>query len=331
MVGTGFRRCGLWIVGVLLTAVLLSSGCTSTPAGQSGPRQNPTGQGTVQGQPPAPVRTSEADWTSVADALGRPGRLSGGIVYRVGFPREDLKVISQGVQIAPSLALNSVVGFTRYADGQMLMMGDLVVTEDERARVTDTLHAHGIAQTAVHKHLLSQQPELWWTHIDAVGGDPVALARGVRAVLDVTGTPPTATGARAPESGLDTAAINQAMQTRGINQGGLLAFSFVRKEPVTEHGRVVPAGLGLNTAIGFQPTGGGRAAVNGDFCMTGEEVPKVIEALRAGGIQIVALHNHMLAESPRLFFLHFWANDDAVKLAGALRKAVDLQNVTPPG
>jgi len=328
-VRTGFRRRGLWVGGALLTAVLLSSGCTRTKVNQAGSQPSPLGYGMQQGQRIEPVQTSEADWKSVADTLGRPGRLFGRTVYRGGFARSDLKVTSQGVQIRAELSLNSVGRFTRYGDGQVLM-GDLVVTEDELQRVTDALHANGIAQTAIHKHMLGQQPQVWWTHIHALGADPVALARGVRAALDVTGTPPAATAlAAAHEPALDTAALDQAMGTKGMGQGGLYMFSFVRKETVTEHERVVPAGLGLNTAIGFQPTGDGKAVITGDFCMTAEEVQTVIEALRTGGIQIAALHNHMLDESPRLFFLHFWANDDAVKLAKALRKAVDAQNVTP--
>jgi hypothetical protein len=339
MILTSFDRRRVWLSAALLTSVLLSSGCSGSTPDQAGLQPSPPGHGMQQGEPIKPVQTSDADWKSVADTLDRPGRLSGGAVYRVGFPRSDLTVTSQGIQINPGLVLNSVVGFTRYADGQVLMMGDLVVTEDELQRVTDALHANGISQTAIHKHLLGHQPEVWWTHVHAVGGDQAALARGVRVALEATGTPPATNTAPAPELGIDTAAIDQALGTKGTNQGGLYAFSFVRKETVTDHGRVtvtdhgrvVPAGLGLNTAIGFQPTGNGKAAISGDFCMTAEEVPKVIEALRAGGIQIVALHNHMLSESPHLFFLHFWANDNAVKLAQALRKAVDAQNVNPVG
>jgi hypothetical protein len=331
MIRTGFRRRRVWLSAALLTAVLLSSGCSGSTPDQAGLQPSPPGHGMQQGEPIKPVQTNDADWKSVAHTLGRPGRLSGGSVYRVSFPRSDLTVTSQGIQINPGLVLNSVVGFTRYADGQVLMMGDLVVTEDELQRVTDALHANGIAQTAIHKHLLGQQPEVWWTHVHAIGGDPAALARGVRVALHATGTPPATSNVPAPELGIDTAAIDQALGTKGTNHGGLYAFSFVRKETVTDHGRVVPAGLGLNTAIGFQPTGSGKAAISGDFCMTAEEVQKVIEALRAGGIQIVGLHNHMLSESPHLFFLHFWANDNAVKLAQALRKAVDAQNVNPVG
>lgn len=317
-------------LAAVLGTALLVTGCGTNTGTDTSPAAG-NGHNVQQGQQIQPDQTSEADWRAVADALGRPGKLSGNTVYRVGFPRGDLSVTSQGVQIKPGLALGSWTAFTRYADGKTLMMGDLVVTEDELQRVTDALHANGIGQAAVHKHLLAQQPQVWWTHIHAVGDDPAAMARGVRAALDATGTPPPTEAAPAPELGLDTAAIDQAMGTQGKNDGGIYKFSFARTETVTDHGRVLPSAMGTTTAINFQPTGGGRAAINGDFAMTAEEVQKVIEALRAGGISIVELHNHALADEPRLFYMHFWANDDAVKLAQALRKAVDAQNVTPAG
>lgn len=320
------------LLAAVIGTALLATGCGNGDIGSAG---NSPAAGSShraqQGQQIQPAQTSEADWKGVAEALGRPGKLSGGTTYRVGFPRSDLNVTAEGVQIKPGLALGSYAVFTRYADGRTLMMGDLVVTEDELQRVTDALHANNIDQTAVHKHLLAHQPQVWWTHIHTVGDDPAAMARGVRAVLDTTTTPPPVTAAPAPELGLNTAAIDAALGTPGKNDGGIYKFSFARKETVSDHGRVLPSGMGVTTAINFQPTGSGKAAISGDVAMTAEEVQKVIKALRAGGIQIVELHNHSLQDEPRLFYLHFWANDDAVKLARAWRKALDAHNVTPTG
>jgi len=277
-----------------------------------------------------PVATTAADWAGVADALGRQGTLmNGNTVYRVGFPRRDLTVTSYGVTIRPGFALGSYAAFSRYRDGKTLLMGDLVVTESELQAVTDAIHTHGLDQTAIHKHLLAQDPDIWWTHIHGLSNDAVALAAAVRAALDQTGTPPPAPPSPPPALDLDTAAIDAALGAKGTNDGGIYKFTFVRDETITIDQRVVNPAMGVTTALNFQPTGNGRAAINGDFVMTADEVQNVIEALRAGGIQIVELHSHTLDEEPRLFYMHFWANDDAVSLAHTLRGALDATAVHP--
>ncbi|EME60922.1 DUF1259 domain-containing protein [Amycolatopsis decaplanina] len=275
------------------------------------------------------MKTTEADWKGVADALGRSGKLSGETVYRVGFPRRDLPVVSKGVRIKAGFALGSYAAFVRYRDGKTMVMGDLVITEDELPRVTDVLQRNGISQTAVHKHLLAHEPQVWWCHIHAEGTDPVAIAQGIKAALDVTTTPPAVDPTPPPPLDLDTAGIDAALGAKGTNDGGIYKFSFACGETVTSHRRVLLPAMGVNTALNFQPVGGGRAAINGDFVMTEHEVQNVIKALRAGGIEIVELHHHALDDRPRLFYMHFWAVDDGVKLAKALRGAVDAHNVHP--
>jgi hypothetical protein len=211
-----------------------------------------------------------------------------------------------------------------------MVMGDLVVTEQELQGVTTALQDNGISQTAVHKHLLAHEPPIWWTHFEAEGQDQVVLARGVRAALDQTATPPAA-GGSGPGGplDLDTAAIDAALAGEGSAEGEIDTFSFARQETVSMRGRVLPPSMGVTTAINFQPTGGGKAAINGDFVMTAEEVHGVIQALRGGGIEIVEVHNHTLAEQPRLFYMHFWANDDAATLAESLARAVEAHDVRP--
>lgn len=328
----------VWVGQVLaaVAAATVIAGCSGS-AGESTTSPAPTGAGEEQRtgaeQARQPVQTSESDWQGVAEALGRPGKLrSDGTVYRVSFPRTDLSVVSEGVRIDPGLALGSFAAFSRYPDGTTAVTGDLVVTEDELQRLTDALQREGIGQSAIHKHLLEQQPPIWWSHIQAEGDDPVVLARGIRAALDETATPPATGSPSSPGPlELDTAAVDAALGSEGSAKGGIYKFSFARAETVTMHGRVLPAAMGMTTAINFQPTGNGRAAINGDFVMTGDEVQGVIQALRAGGIEIVSLHNHWLDEQPRLFYMHFWANDDAAALAETLRQAVKATNVHPAG
>lgn len=155
--------------------------------------------------------TSDADWKPVADILGRTGKLNDGSVYKIGFARSDLSVQTKGVTVAPALSLGSWVAFARTPDGQTMLMGDLVVTEDELASVTDAVQAGGLQQTALHKHLLEQSPPIWWTHI-AGHGDAADLARAVRSALDATDTPPPASATSGQTSlDLDTAAIDEAL------------------------------------------------------------------------------------------------------------------------
>lgn len=301
---------------------------TRTRAAAMAPMSDATSSEPAQ----APLSTTAADWTPVADALGFTGSLQGGVVYRVPLVRRDLTVTTDGVQIKPGLSLGGYAAFARYSDGSMLM-GDLVVTEAELPKVTDALQAAGLEQTALHKHLLTQNPAIWWTHIHGMG-DPVKLAQGLKAVLAATGIkPPPAAATPSPSPApldLDTAGIDVALGRHGTTDGGVYKFTVARKEQVTAAGHVLPPQLGLTTGIGFQPTGGGKAAINGDFVMTGPESQNVIAALRRGGIGIVEVHNHSMDEQPRLFYVHFWAVGDGVTLAKALRPALDATDPAAP-
>ena len=255
-----------------------------------------------------------------------------GGVYKFSMPRADLQVTAAGVRIKPALALGSWLAFKASGNGAVAM-GDLVLTEKEYNRVIARLQQGGVGQTAVHKHLPDESPAIWWTHVHG-NGDPVKIAETVKAALALTGTP--SQGAPASSSGdsakateLDTAAINRALGRGGRMSGGVYQVSVPRAETIKARGIDVPASMGTATALNFQPTDGDKAAINGDFVMTADEVQPVIAALEANGIQVVALHNHMLDEEPRLFFMHFWANDDAVKLAHGLKAGLDNINSGP--
>ena len=278
-------------------------------------------QQTSQGQ--TTTSSSSTNWDTVGQAIGKEGKLMKGDVYRVDLPRSDLKVTSQGVQIKSALSLGSYTAFKDIGDGQAMVMGDLVLTEDEFNKMISKLQEGGIGQTAVHKHLLQESPTIWWTHVQG-RGDPVKMAQTIRSALNETGTPfEESSSSESEDLGFDTSKLDQIIGHTGTTQGGVYKYSIPRADSVTEDGMELPAAMGLSTALNFQPTGGGKAAINGDFTMTQDEVQPVIQALRENDIQVVTLHNHMLTEEPRIFFMHFWANDDALKLAQGLRAALD--------
>jgi uncharacterized protein DUF1259 len=270
------------------------------------------------------ANAQEIDWKKVDEAIGRSAAVSGD-VHRYGFPRSDLQVTVDGVAIKPSFALGGWTAF-KPAHGGAMVMGDLVLLESEIKPVMTKLIENGLEITAVHNHLLRANPPTFYMHVGG-HGDPVKLATALRAALAESKTPltPPAAPASPPAVDLDTAQLDQIIGAKGQNNGGVYGFGVPRRDPVTEGGmQIAPAGpMGVATAINFQPTGGGKAAITGDFVLTGEEVNPVIKALRENGIEVTAIHSHMLTEQPRLIFMHFWANDDAIKLAKGLRAALD--------
>src|SRR5215216_1723109 len=310
------RRLAVVITVTLLATVLVLVAC-SAPSGQN---QQANAQ---------PQQSGSTDWKAVGQALGKEGSMQPGDVYKVSLPRSDLQVTAGGVQLKPALALGSWVAFKKSGDMTMVM-GDLVLTEDEVTPVMTKLQEGGVEQTALHNHVLHESPRVMYMHIGA-HGDAVKIAKAIHDALALSKTP-FAAPAGAPASseqdlGIDTKQLDQIMGQSGKVNGGVYQFSVPRAEAVTDGGMEVPPSMGLATAINFQPTGGGKAAITGDFVLTAGEVNPVIRALRDGGIEVTALHSHMLTEQPRLFFMHFWANDDAQKLARGLRAALDKMNV----
>ena len=276
----------------------------------------------------APGAVFADDWqTQVGEALGKTGSAAPGGIYRVGLPRTDLKVTLDGVELKPGFALGGWLAFEKMSE-QGMVMGDLVLTETEVNPVMTKLAAGGIEVTALHNHLLRNQPFTMYMHV--LGhGDPVKLAAALHTALAESKTPLVAapTPIEPPEIDFDTAAVDQALGAKGTNSGGVYQFSIPRAEPVTDGGMEVPAAMGSANAINFQATGGGKAAITGDFVLIAKEVNPVLRALRDHGIEVTAIHNHMLNDEPRLFFMHFWANDDAKKLAEGLKAALAQINV----
>jgi hypothetical protein len=274
----------------------------------------------------AVAHAQEVDWKQVDAAFGRSPATVAGDVHRYGFLRTDLTVTLDGVAIGPALALGGWIAL-KPMHGEAMAMGDLVLLETEINPVLTKMIESGIEITAVHNHLLRGNPATFYMHVGG-HGDPVKLATAIRTALAESKTPlgaPAAAATPPPAIDLDTAPLDQIIGVKGQANGGVYQFAVPRRDSIKMAGTPLsPAGpLGVATAIGFQPTGSGKAAITGDFVMTAEEVNPVIKALRASNIEITALHSHMLDEEPRLFFMHFWANDDAIKLAQGLRAALD--------
>jgi hypothetical protein len=236
-----------------------------------------------------------------------------------------LHVVLNGVEIKAGLALGSWAAFKRNGS-EAMVMGDLVLTEDEVEPVMMKLQLGGIQESALHNHLLGESPHVIYMHI-ASHGDPVQIAKTIREALALTKTPApdsSPTPQTPAELGFDQTQVERVVGHAGKVNGGILQIGIPRSETITDAGMTVPPSMGVATALNFQPTSNGKAAITGDFVLLGSEVNPVIKVLRQYGIEVTALHSHMLMEEPRLFFMHFWANDDAVKLAKGLRAALEL-------
>jgi len=274
------------------------------------------------------AHAADIDWNQVDQAIGRKGTDLPGGVHKFSFPRSDLKVTLDGVPIKPALALGGWVAFLPMGS-QAMFMGDLVLTDTEISPVMQRLIQDGVEISAVHNHLIRTSVPVFYMHVGG-HGDPVKLAESLHAALALSKTPlsapPPATMPAAPLD-LDTAALDKALAFKGTVNGGVYQFSVPRAETISEGGMTVPPSMGTAIAINFEPTGSGKAAVTGDFILLGKEVNPVLKTLREHGIEVTALHSHMIDDSPHFFFMHFWANDDAQKLALGLRAALDHANV----
>src|SRR5947208_8392608 len=308
-----FKRVTLAILATVLATVFVLAACSAP--------QNENVNANAGQQP------STADWKPVEQALGKAGSMQPGDVYKVSLPRSDLRVTVGGVELKPALALGSWVAFKKTGD-MTTVMGDLVLTEDEVTPVMTKLEEGGIEPTALHNHVLHESPRVMYMHIHGMG-DAVKIAKAIHDALALSKTPFAAPAAAAPtqDLGIDTKQIDQIMGQSGKVNGGVYQFSVPRADKIMDNEMEIPPAMGIAQAINFQPTGGGKAAITGDFVLLANEVNPVIKALRDNGIEVTALHSHMLVETPHLFFMHFWANDDAQKLARGLRAALDKVNV----
>jgi hypothetical protein len=268
------------------------------------------------------VANAAPDWSAVGKALGKSGTEMPGGIYRVGLPRSDLHVQLGAIELKPTFALGSWVAFSPIGN-QTMVMGDLVLTEDEVEPVMKSLLENGVEITALHNHLFNARPATFYMHIDGTG-DPVALARAIHNALALSKTSCASASAPAtpPAIDLDTAAIDAALGAKGSISGGVYQVGVPRAQPVVAGGMAVPGSMGGAESINFQPLGGGKAAITGDFILIDKEVNPVLRALRSNGIDVTAIHNHMLDDNPRMFFVHFWAHGDLGKLLAGLKAAL---------
>lgn len=291
----------------------------------------------------SPIFAAGTDWSAVEAALGRKASMQPGGIHKFGFPRTDLHVTLDGVNIQPAFALGGWLAF-KEVRGRALVMGDLVLLESEVAPVMRRLADSGIKITALHNHLLRARPFPMYMHVRAEG-DAVTLAKRLRHALEASNTPfaSASSAGPAPTAGkLDTVALDRILGHRGSANGDVYHFGIPRAETIETEladasgadrdersGRMtgIPSSMGTAIGINFEPTGNGKAAITGDFPLRGSEVEPVLRALVNNGIEVTALHTHMLGDRPHLFFMHFWANGDAEELARGLKAALNHVNV----
>jgi hypothetical protein len=271
---------------------------------------------------------AEPDWKAVEQALGKSGQMQPGDVFRIGMPRTDLAVTVKGVPVKAGFALGSYAAFKQVGDHAMVM-GDLVLLDQEVPGAMSALLGNGLDVTAVHNHLNEMSPHVMYMHYEG-HGDAVQLAKALRQALAASATPLGAAAAAPAAAGgpaLDTKQIEQVLGRSGTNiGGGVFQVTAPRAEAITSMGQPLLPAMGVTTVINFQPTADGKAAITGDLALIDKEVNAVARTLRQHGIDVTALHNHGLQDTPRLFYMHFWANDDAAKLAGGLKAALDQTN-----
>lgn len=274
------------------------------------------------------IFAQQEDWSGVEKILGKKGTVQDK-VFKISYPRSDLNVKVGDFPVAPGLALGSWIGFIKNSggmtmNGNTMMMGDLVLLEKEVGPVISKLQSQDLQVTAIHNHLLNEQPAIKYVHFSGQG-DAEKLAQEIKSVLDVTGTPITSPPTQSQQTPPDWSSVEAVLGSTGKKNGNLLQYSFARNEKLTESGMEMPPSMGMAIAINFQMSDN-NAAITGDFVLLDKEVNPVMKALTDNGIAVTALHNHMLYDNPRLFMMHFWAVDDPGKLAKGLKAALDLTN-----
>ena len=274
------------------------------------------------------AQAADPDWKAVEQALGKSGQLLPGDVFRVGMPRTDPSVTLKGVPVRAGFALGSYAAFKQVGD-QVMVMGDLVLLDQEVPAVMAGLFRGGLEVTAVHNHLNEISPHVMYMHYEG-HGDAVQLARALRQALAASATPlggGALAGAPGGAPAIDAKQIEQTLGRAGRDiGGGVFQVVVPRAEAITENGMPLLPAMGIATVLNFQALDGGKAAITGDFVLVDKEVNPVARALRQHGIDVTAIHNHGLLDIPRLFYMHFWAVESPATLAQGLKAALDQTN-----
>ena len=265
---------------------------------------------------------AQVDSTGLNNIFGKKGTVQG-MVYRITYPRSDLKVTIGDFKVSPGLALTSWIGIL-FMGNESMMMGDLVMMDSEESAVVSKLISAGLTITAIHNHLTNEQPAIKYIHFSG-SGDPLKLAASIKSVLAITGTPLSAAASSQTTASPDWSRVEAILGKSGKHNGMLLQYSFPRNEKLMEGGMEMPPSMGMATGINFQMDNT-KAGITGDFVLLASEVNPVIKALTENGIVVTAVHNHMLYDDPRLFMLHFWGVNDPEKLAVGLKSALDKTN-----
>jgi hypothetical protein len=275
---------------------------------------------------PLLVRAQGLNTATIDQALGRSGQKTGD-VYKVSYPRTDLHVSVKGVAIKPGLALGSWAAFSGTDDNAMVM-GDLVLLEDELNPVMDKLRSAGFEITAVHNHLFDETPHVLYMHYMG-HGSATQLATSLKGALAVSKTPleKPAAAAEEPTPPAWVKSVEESVGRKGTFKGGVLSFGVPRTDEITMNGMTIPPAAGVAESINFQEAGTGNVATTGDFVLTASEVNPVIAELRTHEIFVTALHSHMLTEEPRLFFMHFWAVGTPQAVGGGIKAALSRVSV----
>lgn len=275
------------------------------------------------------------DWSAVESVFGKKGTVQDN-VFKISYPRSDLKVKIGDFQVAPGFALGSWIGFISMdknmdmnhgSDNQFMMMGDLVLLDTEVPGVLKKLVEENLKITAIHNHLINESPNVKYVHFSGTG-EKVKLAEAIKSVLAITSTPLAPPPSNTQTTNVDWSKVEAILGTTGKHNGILLQYSFPRKEKLKESGMTMPPYIGMATAVNFQKDGD-RAAITGDFVLLADEINPVIKILVENGITPTALHNHMIHDDPRLFMMHFWAIDEPEKLAKTLLQVLTTTNHAP--
>ncbi|MCW8193651.1 DUF1259 domain-containing protein [Proteobacteria bacterium 005FR1] len=273
----------------------------------------------------------QLDIQAISDAAGTKASMTADGVARIGWSRDKVPVEVDGLDFPSAAGLGSWAAFKPVPAGGVMVMGDTVVFEDEITPAMDAAFAHGLEITALHNHFVFDRPPAYFMHIGGHAQNAAELARGVKAIWDAikgvrearpvpadrfAGTVPNITGE------YDTAALEKILKAEGKRNGKVVKFTFERTASM--HGAKLGESLGLATWAAFSGNQG-HAVVDGDFAMTAAEVQPVMHALRKAGLHIVALHNHMIGETPAYYFLHYWGKGEPQQLAQGVRAALDTQ------
>lgn len=268
------------------------------------------------------------DWGPIRDKLGKEGSVESGIL-RIDFPRSDLDVQLGNFVVSPKLALTTWYGFWPMPEGDMMVMVDTVVTEDELAGVLDEVDKQGLAITAIHNHLAGERPKILYVHISGQGAG-AELASKVKAVLARTGAPIKEEKAEEKTASIDWSPVIAILGRPAETEGSLVEYAFPRAEELTMNGHGMPSTEALETApeVKLQMLEDGRAVTYGEMILTADELDPVFKTLTESGMTVNAVHNHMVNVEPRRFFMHWWGVGEPAHLAQGLRAALDKMNVT---